>query len=399
MRPLSFTKNIGGLHKVHAAIRRGYVPGISVAEFRKRCGLKSPQSLIVVEFFLCTTIRDNKEYVVHDTLVDQSLIRPKFDAILARLYFFAVNLAMPGERLREDQLEAGSLQQHILTNFIYANGAWQSKRLDKDRALEPYVLSVERFPSVRKWVNNYWYMMQQCKFVERPDGTIETFPDTWGFLALNLFFDRYSLHSPTDDSEKLASAAMNSKIQEMLGVDTSWLQSRVGGAADIFAHHEPVDLQFGLESDAERDAAGKGKVAPRPRAGSPAAYRQEMVNRVQRRSDNKRFIQDLYGGLCQISGTVLKLPDRGFSIDCAHIRPLGLPHRGPDDVGNMLSLSPTMHRLFDCKCVHIDPNDFTIKLLHGNEQHHYPKLFIRDQHELRREHFEYFNSQILQRTH
>ena len=57
MRPLSFTRNIGGLHNVYEAIRKGYAPGITVKDFRKRCGLNPDLSLLVTEFFLCTECR------------------------------------------------------------------------------------------------------------------------------------------------------------------------------------------------------------------------------------------------------------------------------------------------------------------------------------------------------
>lgn len=74
------------------------------------------------------------------------------------------------------------------------------------------------------------------------------------------------------------------------------------------------------------------------------------------------------------------MPDGSFSIDCAHIRPLGAPHSGMDDVSNMLSLSPTMHRLFDRGCVRINPDTLAIELLHGNEAPHRQRLSVRGNH-------------------
>jgi HNH endonuclease len=397
MRPLSFTKNIGGLAKVHAAIRRGYAPGVSVPEFRRRCGLDGALSLFVVEFFLCTQVRGDREYIIHDTLVEQTLARAKFDTLLARLYFFAVNLAMPGERLSAIQQEAGALQRFVLGRHIYVNGAWRAERLDKDASLEPFVRSVEKFPSVRKWVNNYWFMMNRCEFAQRPDGTIESFPDTWGLLALNLFFDRHTALHPTDDIDGLVSAALDADLQQLVGVDESWLKSRIVGAADIFLRHEVYDLEIGIEIETkqERMAAKRGEPMPRPKPGTAAHRRQSLTTRLIRRDENRQFIKDLYGGVCQISGTVLRLPSNQFTVDCAHIRPLGSPHRGPDDVGNMLSLSPTMHRLFDKGCIHIDPDTLSIKLLHGNDQQHHARLLVKDGHGLLRDHIAYFNDNIL----
>jgi len=398
MRPLSFTKNIGGLEKVHAAIRSAYFPGITVPEFRRRSGLSAGLSLLVAEFFLCTHVRGNQEFIIHDTLIEQTLTRPKYDLTLARLYFFAVNLGLPGERLSPEQQEAGALQRFVLGKHIYVNGAWRAERIDKDRSLEPFVSSIEQFPSVRKWVNNYRYMMDQCMFVKRPDDTLETFPDTWGLLALNLFLDRYAFLNPGDDADELVAAEIKHDLHELIGVGKSWVRERVEGAADMFLKHEPYDFDVGQETKEEREAAKRGKELPRPRPGTAAERRTSLSNRLIRRGENRKFIHDLYGGMCQISGTTLRLPENQFTVDCAHIRPLGRPHSGPDDVGNMLSLSPTMHRLFDRGCIRIDPESFNITLLHGNDQGHLETLFVKDSHGPLRDHIAYFNSEIIKHS-
>jgi hypothetical protein len=238
-------------------------------------------------------------------------------------------------------------------------------------------------------------MMQQCKFVVRPDGTIETFPDAWGLLALKLFFERYSYLRPDSDVGVLTRAALSERVYELIGVDRSWLALRVEGAADMFVSHESYDLGIGIEGRGERNAAKLGEPMPRPRAGGPAQRRSAVMDQVVRRGENRRFIQGLYQGICQVSGVVLRLPNDEFTVDCAHIRPLGSPHHGPDDVGNILSLSPSMHRLFDRGCVYIDPSKHSIKLLHGNEGlPHLDKLDVREGHELSSEHLAYHNSKI-----
>ena len=395
MRPLSFTKNIGGLDKVFHAIRRGFAPGVSVDKFRLRCGLNSSLSLLVVEFFLSTQSRSGKEFITADTLIEQTLARPKFDLTLARLYFFALNLAMPGERLRPEQRNAGQLQRHVIKEHIYINGSWRITRIEKDASLEPFVRNASNFQSVRKWVNNYWFMLNQCKFVTRPDGGIETFPDTWGHLALILFFERYSVLNPLYDVDKLIQASFYQHIYELLGVPSSWLAQRVEGAADMFLKREFFNFEIFIESNEERKAIKNGKSPPRPEPGSMAQRRAAMVDQIIRRGENRRFIQGLYNGLCQISGVILRLPNEKFTVDCAHIRPLGNPHRGPDDVKNMLSLSPTMHRMLDRGCIYIDPSNLSIMLLHENNLPHLPQLLVRKGHGLSAKYIAYFNKNIL----
>jgi hypothetical protein len=84
MRPLSFTKNLGGFKKAYDAIRAGYSAGVTAKEFRTRCGLGNDLSLLVTEFLLGTQIREHEEYVLGDTLIAHTLSQP-YSTLVARL--------------------------------------------------------------------------------------------------------------------------------------------------------------------------------------------------------------------------------------------------------------------------------------------------------------------------
>jgi hypothetical protein len=100
MRPLSFTRNLGGFEKAYKSIRKGYNAGVTVKQFRDRCGLGPDVSLVVTEFFLGTQVHDGEEFILADALIAQTLSQP-YSKLTARLYFFALNLNMPGERLED----------------------------------------------------------------------------------------------------------------------------------------------------------------------------------------------------------------------------------------------------------------------------------------------------------
>lgn len=161
----------------------------------------------------------------------------------------------------------------------------------------------------------------------------------------------------------------------------------------MFLAEEFYVFEAGGESTEERNAAREGTEAPPP--GEEAKRRDVKIKQLIRRGDNIKFIKDVYQGKCQISGITLRLPAGTFSIDCAHIRPLGIPHKGPDGVENMLSLSPTMHRLFDRGCILINPKTFSVKLLHGNDLPHLAKLIVKPVHRLSRDAIKYFNANVL----
>jgi hypothetical protein len=166
MRPLSFTRNLGGFKKAYDAIRRGFTPGVTIVTFRKRSGLGPDLSLLVTEFLLGTRIQNGEEIVLSDTLVTQTLSQP-YTKLTARLYFFALNLNMPGERLKDEHQNPAEMQNTLIREHIYVGGGFRTSRFDKDQSIEPTIEGFGGFTShqaLRKWVNNYYYMAEHCGF-------------------------------------------------------------------------------------------------------------------------------------------------------------------------------------------------------------------------------------------
>jgi len=236
-------------------------------------------------------------------------------------------------------------------------------------------------------------MAKQCEFVWTPDGRVETFPDTWGALALRLFFERYAATNPTQDVYALVASARHRELHKLIGVPQLWLDERIAGAAEMFVSDQGYMFLGFKESDAERRAVKHGKAPPAP--DGEAQRRSTLIQQIIRRGKNRQYLQTVYTGECQLSGVKLFMPDGSFSVDCAHIRPLGIPHNGKDEVGNMLSLSPTMHRLFDRGCVRIDPSTLAINLLHGNDLPHRTTLLTRGDHVIRPANLAYHASNII----
>lgn len=264
-------------------------------------------------------------------------------------------------------------------------------------SLEPFVQSVGQFVSgeaLRKWVNNYFYIVEQCRFPVARSGRIETFADYWGLQAIRLFFERAIAIYGLDDSESLVREAYKRDLHKLLGVPRTWLERRIDGAAEMFLAEELYVFDSAEETQRERQAVVKS--ITRPPEGAVPPRRAGVVEKLIRRGGNRRFLYKVYEGVCQVSGITLRLPDGGFTIDCSHIRPLGAPHDGSDDVSNMLCLAPTMHRLFDRGCILINSSNLTIQLLHGNDSlPHRAALLLDPEHPLNTENLEYYNSRVL----
>lgn len=70
------------------------------------------------------------------------------------------------------------------------------------------------------------------------------------------------------------------------------------------------------------------------------------VLRIVRDTEQARKIKMLYDYSCQVCQVRLE-GSAGPYAEAAHIRPLGMPHNGPDTADNLLCLCPNHHVLFD----------------------------------------------------
>ena len=80
-----------------------------------------------------------------------------------------------------------------------------------------------------------------------------------------------------------------------------------------------------------------------PDGGSSRVRR--LVTRLDRNVQFSKNVLGAYGRRCAVSG--LAAGGHGGLIEAAHIKPVGSPHFGPDDIKNGIALTPTLHRLFD----------------------------------------------------
>lgn len=394
---MSFTRNLGGFETVHTAVRQGYAPGVSVAEFRARSGLSESLSHLVAQFFLATDLVGRTEIVIEETLVRLSLAQEYDHRLLPRLYLFALHLNRPGNRILADHRAPAQLQNHLIRNVLYGGDGWRAPMLNKDGVLEPEVARVGAFTSNearRKWVNNYYHLFGQCNFVVRPDGLLEVFPDTWGMFALYLFCERVLITEPGATGRRLVDIARTDQLHRLIGVPAEWVEERLPAVAELVVNSSSLDLPLASEEEEDRTAAQATGQLPPPASGT-ATRRAVEIERLQRQATNKTWLNRVYGGACQVSGVVLRLPNGDVTFDAAHIQPLGTPHNGPDDVSNMLSLSPTMHRLLDRGCLAIDPDNLSITLLHGNDVPHLPNLRVEASHEIDRERLRYLRRLLL----
>ncbi|MFJ9047356.1 HNH endonuclease [Streptomyces sp. NPDC102347] len=136
-------------------------------------------------------------------------------------------------------------------------------------------------------------------------------------------------------------------------VDQRALLSRVG-----LAGYETAD---GLLDDDE-DGHDQ-EITDHERATGPTARRESTSSRLVRNTAIARQVKDVHGHACQVCGTSLQYLRRPYS-QAAHIRGLGSPHDGPDELQNLLCLCPNHHVLFDGLEIYVDI-DGIVRQTHG----------------------------------
>jgi predicted restriction endonuclease len=77
------------------------------------------------------------------------------------------------------------------------------------------------------------------------------------------------------------------------------------------------------------------------------------VHRIMRDSEIVVQLKRLYLYRCQICSTRLELIS-GYYCEAHHLKPLGVPHNGPDTKGNIIIVCPNHHVLLDYGALKID---------------------------------------------
>lgn len=103
--------------------------------------------------------------------------------------------------------------------------------------------------------------------------------------------------------------------------------------------------------------------------------RDTFISRIVRDRKLAEKVKKIYNYRCQICNILLEGNAGPYAI-AAHIKPIGEPHNGPDELENILCLCPNHHVMFDIGSFTIN-DDFSLVNMKG-------KLFVTDTHRIER---------------
>jgi hypothetical protein len=101
-------------------------------------------------------------------------------------------------------------------------------------------------------------------------------------------------------------------------------------------------------------ATGKPKEMLKPPPKAPVASDTKKPERVEtttyrilRDTLLARRVKELHNYECQLCGKTIELADGSCYAEAHHIKPLGAPHDGPDELGNIICVCPNHHVMLD----------------------------------------------------
>lgn len=142
--------------------------------------------------------------------------------------------------------------------------------------------------------------------------------------------------------------------------------------------------RFRLLRLSTEEAAPYTPVENLPQGNAAPGVTVGVITRIVRSTAVSEWVKKLYDGTCQICGVRLEVPG-GLIAEGAHVRALGNPHKGPDEVSNVLCLCPNDHSLFDHGGIYVD-DDLTVRDAAGGIV---KELMVKPQHKVDLGHLQY----------
>lgn len=393
--PGSFTKNFAwhgrGLAKLYSSIRSGFHVGLNPVyreDWRRDSGINdSSLDLIPINFFL-----HNKQGALSvDELVFQS-VRHDHSLAFDHLALFAFHLSQVGDPPRGVSRPALWANEFV-REILWTNDTWQKSALDKNILDQVLSEKIEADDGVKvKCRTNYRHLFELCGYLVSPLPFINSRVNDWIASALFLFWDRQILDAGPLSRNNLLELVVYNEIYKLAGISENEVVSHAkrlvdlyieAGAIGRFATNHQQMLNFSshpLVTSSSYPVVASPLDLLEQNATDEAVERRAIeVNAQIRNRKISTALKKHYDNRCMICGIQLRISEDEYYSEAAHIKPLGLPHNGPDHTINMLILCPNHHLQFDrgVLTLRLGMGGYIINSLIPNDPLHNRVLFLR----------------------
>jgi hypothetical protein len=359
-RPGSFTKNFSwgksgsGLSHLHHAIHvafDGKLEDVKRDVARSRLKSAGINDFIPPNFFLMN-IRNGESVIVADELVATTLSMSPGE-YFDRLAVFALNLSMAGiwAGAQPEQRYPAEWAKYFIVSRVFRSDHWDSTQLNA-KEIESFIASNPDYRGVwaRKTATNLNYIYELAGMRGLRSGLAEP----WWSSAIFLALDRISL----DRNWAVSRIDTNTAI-EALRDEHVFELTAVPLAEGLMAARELVEIYFGLGCLTRlRSISTAPSTLPTTTPSQPPvdglekeALPVERVYAMSSRQVRDRKIvaqaRGLYQDKCCVCAQALPVGRDLTYSEIGHVKPVGLPFKGPDHLSNVLPFCPNHHRQFD----------------------------------------------------
>lgn len=201
---------------------------------------------------------------------------------------------------------------------------------------------------------NYRYLYEMCRYLPTRLPVLNSGAEQWAGSALFLAWDRYLQDGGALRKSGLVQYARTEELHKLLGMPLDQFAALASSCADDYLAADGVNR---FVTTAETTPASQAEVPEEVRgefwvdqAESDAAVeRRSVTAQAQVRNRKKAAaLKKHYANRCTFCGLRLQIGEQQFYSEAGHIKPLGMPHNGPDKAANLIVLCPNHHLLFDC---------------------------------------------------
>ena len=412
--PGSSSKNFAwhgtGLRKLYRAIGAGFqktLKPIDRQAFRAECGKLDAIDLIPINFFL----HNKGGSISVDELVFQAIERPhslRFDRLA--LFAFNLNRAGGGRDSRSGRKivpRPAMWANEFVRELLWEDGAWKSAALE-DSILDAFISDrMNALPHVqRKCRNNYRHMYELCNYLPSKLPIINSSAEQWLSSALFLAWDRHVLDGGTSAKGALIELVERDQLYRLVGVSGEFVRLQADHLAELCLDVGGLD-RF-LQGVITRKPTKARPEDDSPHIGEPAnavlevkIYDEEStewidqeesdriverttIQRYEQRRDRKKAaaLKKHYANACMFCDERIQVGADLFYSEAAHIKPLGMPHNGPDKASNMLVLCPNHHIQFDRGVLRLERAAASYRITSRDSEHPLHGKIVQPLHKL-----------------
>lgn len=318
-------------------------------------------SELILNFFLFNAIKNGESYIISDQLVQRALYNEhNKDFDLLAISAFNFSRAGVWRGARPFQRYPAPWARNFVVDRLFSGSKWIGGRVNSGE-IEEYLKRnmIYGADSPRKYATNLNFLYNRAGLPAISDGTNEV----WWHDALYLFLQRANLDGSiarNSETEAILRFLLSEDFFALTGCDPAIGAIAAKNIIDENAEEiwlDEIKATAGFDTKPKLKTY-KTKVPKYVKSINNLTPSQTVFRLASIRPRNRkivRYLKYIYNDACVVCGERLQIGKNEETYsEAAHIKPIGKPILGPDNISNLVILCPNHHKMFDHGAVWFD---------------------------------------------